>query len=256
MMNRIEKTFQQGKVFAAYLTAGDGTLNQQLEQIHALIAGGVNLLEIGIPFSDPIADGVVIQRAMQRSLAKNTTVFDALTLIKTLRIQTQIPIILFTYYNPILALSEQHILAQAQQAGVDGILIIDLPFFEAHDHLQTCAQLNLDPIMVIAPNTLPARLPEIIQHARGFLYYACRAGTTGVRQQLPNGVDEKLKQIKQVTDLPVIVGFGIASRAASRAAVAHAQGFVVGSYFIQAIENGASPEQLTALARQINPCED
>ncbi|HLF66456.1 MAG TPA: tryptophan synthase subunit alpha, partial [Gammaproteobacteria bacterium] len=132
-MNRIEKIFKQGSVYAAYLTAGDGRLTEQLAQIRALIAGGVNLLEIGVPFSDPIADGTVIQRAMQRSLAAHTSIEDALELIRMIRMISEIPIILFTYYNPLLARAKDNILAAAQQAGVDGILVIDLPYFEAHD---------------------------------------------------------------------------------------------------------------------------
>jgi tryptophan synthase alpha chain len=250
-MNRIEKTFKQGPVFAAYITAGDGSLENQIAYIEALIAGGVNLLEIGVPFSDPIADGVVIQRAMQRALASGTTIFDVLNLIKLLRSKTDIPIILFTYYNPILAMAKHHILQQAADAGVDGILVVDLPFFEAKAHLDSCEQLNLAPIAVIAPTTQAARLPNMLKRAKGFLYYACRKGTTGVKDGLPSDVGEKIAQIKQTSDLPVIVGFGIADKASAKSALAVADGFVVGSYFVQAIEDGVTPQALTQLTKNI-----
>lgn len=254
MTNRIKNTFTKKTVYAAYLTAGDGSVAQQMSMIRALIAGGVNLLEIGVPFSDPIADGVVIQRAMQRALNAGTTIFQVLDLVKAIRLEfSELPIILFTYYNPILAMSERNILQLAKEAGVDGILVVDLPFFEAGDHLRVCAQLDLAPIAVIAPSTDLSRLKELTQHARGFLYYACRKGTTGVRSGLPLDVAEKIAQIKQYSDLPIIVGFGIADKAAAQSALAAAQGFVVGSYFIQAIEAGCKPNELTHLAQQINP---
>lgn len=245
-MNRIQNAFNQGKVFAAYVTAGDCDISN----IRALIKGGVNLLEIGVPFSDPIADGVVIQRAMQRALDAHTTLSDVFNLIKSIRLESDIPIILFTYYNPIL---KSDALQQAKQAGVDGVLVVDLPFFEADDHLKTCAELDLAPIAVIAPTTTPERLKELAKQGRGFLYYACQKGTTGVRKDLPADVKDKLAQIKEITDMPVIIGFGIADRTASSAAVTMADGFVVGSYFIQAIESGISADDLTKLAISINP---
>lgn len=252
-MNRISNTFNKGKVFAAYITAGDGRLSDQLTQIRALITGGVNLIEIGVPFSDPIADGVVIQRAMQRALNAKTTVSDALTLIRAIRNESEIPIILFTYYNPILAAKQHHILKQTKEAGADGILIVDLPFFEGQSHLETCKQLDLAPIAVIAPTTSEERLKELTQQGQGFLYYACQKGTTGIRSELPENVKAKIEEIKRHTFLPIIIGFGIASCNASKAAITIADGFVVGSYFIKAIEEGLSQEELTILAREINP---
>lgn len=245
-MNRIQNAFNQGKVFAAYVTAGDSDISM----IRALIKGGVNLLEIGVPFSDPIADGLVIQRAMQRALDAGTTLNDVFNLIKTIRAEYDIPIILFTYYNPIL---KPGVLQHAKEAGVDGVLVVDLPFFEAEEHLKTCAQLDLAPIAVIAPTTTEKRLKELAAQGRGFLYYACQKGTTGVRKDLPSDVQEKLAQIKNITHMPVIIGFGIADRSASSAAVLMADGFVVGSYFIQAMESGISADDLTKLATSINP---
>ncbi len=252
-MNRIKKIFNQSKVFAAYITAGDGDLNKQLQMIRALIEGGVNLLEIGVPFSDPIADGVVIQRAMDRALKKGTTLHEVIELIAALRKESEIPIVLFTYYNPILKLQKQNILQLVKDAGADGVLVVDLPFFEADDHLKICKQLDLAPIAIISPTTSDERIKELSQQGDGFLYYACQKGTTGVRKDLPPDVRDKLKEIKQLSDLPVIIGFGIADRTSSMAAIEMADGFVVGSYFIQAIESGMSEAELTQCARAINP---
>jgi tryptophan synthase alpha chain len=252
-MNRIKETFNKGKVFAAYLTAGDGDLNTQLSMIQALLDGGVNLLEIGVPFSDPIADGVVIQRAMHRALTSGTTLHDVILLIQAVRNITDVPIILFTYYNPILKWQQQNILKQIKEAGADGVLVVDLPFFEAEDHLKNCAQLQLAPIAVLSPTTSPERLQDLVKQCDGFLYYACQKGTTGVRKDLPSDVSANLKQIKKISNLPVIIGFGIADRNASQTAIEIADGFVVGSYFIEAIESGMNAHELTACARAINP---
>lgn len=248
MMNRIEKTFHQDKVYAAYLTAGDGSLDEQLVMIRALLAGGVTLLEIGIPFSDPIADGVVIQRAMHRALKRGTSLRDVMDLIVAIRRESDVPIIIFTYYNPLIS-SRVPALAQIKEAGADGVLVIDLPFFEADDHLKACVDLELAPILVISPSTDKERLKSLVKRCRGFLYYACQKGTTGVRAGLPSDLSEKLSTIKLLTDLPVIVGFGIADRSSSQLALTVADGFVVGSYFIQAIESGITAAELEHLAR-------
>lgn len=252
-MNRIENAFKNAKVFAAYITAGDGDLNTQLAMIKALIAGGVNLLEIGVPFSDPIADGVVIQRAMQRALDANTTIFNVLELVKAIRKESDIPLILFTYYNPLLAMQKQNILSQAKDAGIDGVLVVDLPFFEAKAHLEQCKKFDLAPIAVIAPTTSHERIQEIATQGSGFLYYACQKGTTGARAHLPQNVKENIAAIKNITHLPIIIGFGIADKASSSAAIQAADGFVVGSYFIQAMESGITEKELEQLTIALNP---
>lgn len=252
-MNRIKQTFENTKVYAAYITAGDGDLETQLTMIRALIAGGVNLLEIGVPFSDPIADGPVIQRAMQRALNNGTSLHDVVKLIKALRAETEIPIILFTYYNPILKLQHNNILQKVKDAGADGVLVVDLPFFEAKKHLEICKQLSLAPIAVISPTTSADRIKELSSQGDGFLYYACRRGTTGMKTDLPNDIRDKVTQIKNLSSLPVIIGFGIADKASSTAAIELADGFVVGSYFVKAMESNISATDLTNCARNINP---
>lgn len=229
------------QLFVGYLTLGDGGLEYSLEAALALIAGGVNVLEIGLPFSDPIADGPVIQQAMQRSLQSGTTLHDLVPFVKQLRQHTAIPLILFSYYNPILQAGEAF-LSEAKQAGIDGTLIVDLARGEVSD-----------PIRVVAPTTTDERLQEIVRSARGFIYYACQKGTTGMRQALPQGVERDIARIKAHTDLPIVVGFGISNREMAREALAYADGFVVGSYFVAAMGQRATPQQLKQIAEAIDP---
>lgn len=234
----------QQPLFVGYLTLGDGGLDYSLEAALALIEGGVNLLEIGIPFSDPIADGPVIAQAMQRSLKAGTTTCDLIPFIKKLREHTQIPLVVFSYYNPILQAGEAF-LRDAAQAGVDGILIIDLS--------QAPSNPILASICVIAPTTTDERLKTITQSAQGFIYYACQKGTTGMRDALPQGIQEEISRIKQQTALPVVIGFGISNRKMAQEALSHADGFVVGSYFVAAMARKASFQELKQMAQSIDP---
>ena len=229
--------------FVGYLTLGDGGLDYSLEAALALIEGGVNVLEIGIPFSDPIADGPVIQQAMQRSLDSGTTLYDLIPFVQKLRQHTQIPLILFSYYNPILQAGESF-LHQAKQAGIDGMLIVDCA------NLSAC---SIDPICVVSPTTAPNRLKQITESARGFIYYACQKGTTGMREALPQGIAQNIARIKQHTDLPVVIGFGISNREMARQAISHADGFVVGSYFVAAMAKKTPPQELKTMAQAIDP---
>lgn len=249
-MNRIQHAFRQGKVFAAYVTAGDGSFAHQLAMIRALLAGGVNMLEIGVPFSDPIADGLVIQRAMTRALQAGTTMDDVLGLIAAIRAESEVPIIMFTYYNPILS-SQDPVLPRLKQAGADGILVVDLPFEEGDEHFERCAAQDIAPIAVLSPSSRLSRVQHYLHHCRGFLYYACQQGTTGMRAGLPSDLGEKIAAIKLISTLPVMVGFGIADKEASDYALSVADGFVVGSYFVRAIEQGASADELQTLAADL-----
>ncbi len=253
-MNRIEKLFATKSAFVGYLTAGDGGIERTLQAALALIAGGVNLLEIGIPFSDPVADGPVIQRAMQRALSSGTSLQDILWLVKQIRQHSDVPLVLFSYFNPILAALKNNFLQQAKAAGVDGVLIVDLPFELGQEYFAQCAAEKIAPILVISPTTNAARIRKIAQKSRGFLYYACRKGTTGMREGLPEDFAEKLTQIKSCVKLPVVVGFGLSDKKTTAAVLDHADGFVVGSFFVKAMEEGADADALTKLAASINPC--
>lgn len=253
-MQRINKAFEKGKVFIAYLTAGDDGIESTLAAAQALIDAGVGLLEIGVPFSDPIADGPVIQAASARALVNGTTLEDVLDCVKKIRAQTEIPIILFTYCNPIWhALEQGDFLSRVKESGADGLLIVDLPPEEAEDYCKQCAEHELATIFVVTPNTDLERAKLVAKLSQGFLYYACRSGTTGARQGMPDGFAEKIALFKKVTNLPIAVGFGVSEKSVAREILQYADGFVVGSYFVDALAKGATPKQLTDTAREINP---
>ncbi|MGB7978371.1 MAG: tryptophan synthase subunit alpha [Chlamydiales bacterium] len=227
-MSRISKAFAKKEAFVGYLTAGDAGKKEFLE----LLSIGVNVLEIGIPFSDPVADGPVIQKAMERAIKAGMTPEKVLHLVQELRKETEAPLILFTYLNPIQR-DLKGFLTRAKQAGADGILIVDLPIEEADDYRRYCDETGLEPIFVIAPSTPPERIGEISKAGRGFLYYACRKGTTGARHGLPADLAEKIGQMRAKTELPIAVGFGISDRATADQILNIADGFVVGSHFVE-----------------------
>lgn len=254
-IERIQNRFLHGKAFVAYLTAGDGGIKQTLDASLALIEGGVNMLEIGVPFSDPIADGPVIQRAAARALAAGTTLQDILWLSKEIRKRSDIPLILFSYLNPILSALETSFFNDAKHAGIDGILLVDCPIEESDRFRDTCLLHHIAPIYVIAPTTQPLRIRHIAEKGQGFLYYACRKGITGMRSKLPDDFFEKIECIKSNSHLPIITGFGISSLNTAKNVLDYADGVVVGSLFVKALEDGLSSLELTALARSINPLE-
>ena len=252
-MNRIEKIFKQGPAFVGYITAGHNGLDYSLEAALALIEGGVNILEVGVPFSDPIADGPVIQNSSNQSLRNGTNIFGVLELIKKIRCRTEVPIIFFSYFNPMLQSDKKGIYRLVKECGVDGILVVDLPLEEAEIHVKKCKDNSIAPVLIIAPSTKIERIKLIDKSGSGFLYYACRSGTTGMRYSLPDGFARRMKKIKKETHLPVVAGFGISTKTDAEEVLKHANGFVVGSFFVNAMENGASPEELKQLAKKIDP---
>ncbi|WP_342147201.1 tryptophan synthase subunit alpha [Rickettsiella endosymbiont of Aleochara curtula] len=252
-LSRIQQLFQNGKAYTAYLTAGDGGTESTLDAALALINGGVNMLEIGVPFSDPIADGPIIQRASQRSLAKGTCLADVLWITKQIRQRNDIPIILFSYLNPILSVLQSDFLPAAKEAGIDGLLLVDCPLEESDSIRQQCIKNDIALIYVIAPSTSLARIKKIDAYAQGFLYYACQKGTTGLRNELPEDFQGKINAVKSMVDLPVIVGFGISNQETICRVLKYADGVVVGSLFVKALEEGASPSTLTILAENLYP---
>lgn len=227
-MSRISKAFANHNAFIGYLTVGDATKKDFLE----LVSIGVNILEVGIPFSDPVADGPVIQKAMQRALEKGANAESALKMVAEIRKESEVAIVIFTYFNPIQK-DFSLFLRKAKEAGADGILIVDLPLEEASEYCRLCGEIDLDPIFVIAPSTLPARIEEIAKRGKGFLYYACRKGTTGARSDLPADLSEKIAQIRAKSTLPIAVGFGISNRKTADEVLKMADGFVVGSHFVE-----------------------
>lgn len=229
-MSRIAEYFKKKKkLFIAYLTAGDG---DSLEKFRMLLDGGVDLLEVGIPFSDPVADGPVIQKAMFRALEAKTNADTTLELVAQIRKESEVPIILFTYFNPIQERLKSF-LTRAKDAGADGILVVDLPPEEATEYQRLCLVSNLDPIFVVAPSTPEERIRAIARLGRGFIYYACRKGTTGARSGLPEDLEEKIALIRKATDLPIAVGFGISEPQAAKNILQIADAFVVGAHFVE-----------------------
>ncbi|MDF3054524.1 MAG: trpA [Gammaproteobacteria bacterium] len=246
MPNRISASFKDHKVFAGYITVGDG---DSVAIAKALIQGGVNMLELGVPFSDPVADGPVIQRAAQRALENHTTLFDVLEVAKKIRADSSIPLVLFGYFNPFLHADPAAWLPQAKSSGIDGILVVDLPYEEGKNFYRTCLAHDILPIPVITPVTSTSRLKIITRYAKGFLYYANHKGTTGVRSGLPADFSEKIAAIQSATHLPILAGFGISGHKDAQEILKHADGFVVGSFFMKALEDGASLKELTQIAR-------
>lgn len=250
-ISRIQQLFANNKAFIAYLTAGDGGIQRTLDASLALIEGGVNMLEIGMPFSDPIADGPIIQRAAARSLAAGTTLQDVLWLTKQIRQRSDIPLILFSYFNPILSALQSNFLSEAKNAGIDGLLLVDCPLEESQFVRQQCMQHDIDFIYIITSATTLTRIQKIDYYAQGFLYYACRKGITGVCNALPGDFQQKIQSVKSVVHLPVVVGFGISNQEMADSVLEHADGVVVGSFFVKALESGVHPSVLTTLAQNI-----
>ena len=243
-------------LFVAYITAGDGGLSRSLECMLALAKGGVDMIEVGVPFSDPVADGPTIAAAASRSLENGTTLEDIFQLVKQFRQQSNVPIILFSYYNPLLQFGLTKCLKAAASAGINASLVVDLPIEEADDYQACCLKEGIDPIYIVSTSTPDERIATISAYSKRMLYYACRRGTTGVRSGLPDGFSTAVSRIKTLTHLPVVAGFGIADRESSAEVLASADGFVVGSLFVEAIAKGISPEKLTQMARDLIPSQE
>lgn len=239
-MGRIEERFtalnKEGrKAFVAYLTAGDPSLEKTEELIPALEAAGVDIIEVGVPFSDPTADGPVIQAASQRALKKGANLEKILAMIARLRRFSGIPIVLFTYYNPILSYGPERFAADAAAGGVDGLLVVDLPPEEADELRQYSDPAGLAFITLIAPTTDPKRARKILRGATGFVYYISVTGVTGTAVPRPDDVRQDVERLKKMTVLPVAVGFGISTPAQAATIAPLADGVVVGSALVRLI---------------------
>lgn len=252
-MNLLKQVFSGRKAFIAYITAGYRSIEYTEQAAFALIEGGVDILEIGIPFSDPIADGPIIQSAMNEALEASVDIHSVLNTVRNIKEQTQVPIVLFTYYNPLIAIGLDEVLSKIAKAGVNGILVVDLPIEESKMYFEKCQLNNLEPISLLSPSTDENRIIEINKYCNSFLYYVCRNGVTGIKNTLPSDYVKKIKTIKSLSDNPIVSGFGIGNRALAAQALKHADGFVVGSAFVNAISNGASPSDLKNLAIEIDP---
>ena len=243
-MGRIANTFnalraQGEKALVIYLTAGDPSLEVTREIVLGLDAAGVDCLEIGVPFSDPTADGPIIQAASQRALRNGTTLSAILDMIESIRTVSEIPVVLFGYYNPILSYGTERFAARAKETGVDGILVVDLPPEEAHELRQYTDPQGIDFISLIAPTTGTERMKMIASDASGFLYYISITGVTGTAKPQVEEVAKDIQRIRTVTELPLVVGFGISTPQQASQIAPYADGIVIGSAVVQMIEEHA-----------------
>lgn len=257
-MSRIGPLFvdlraQGRKALIPFITAGDPHPAVTVPLLHTLVEAGADILELGVPFSDPMADGPVIQRASERALAHHVSLHQVLDMVRAFRERdATTPVVLMGYLNPIEIMGYQAFAEQAAAAGVDGVLTVDLPPEEAHELLQELRRNGLDPIYLIAPTSKRGRIERITAAASGFVYYVSLKGVTGAATLDVAAVQAKLAEIRAVTDLPLGVGFGIkdAETAARLAAVADA--VVVGSALVSRVEaNAAEPGRITAEARAL-----
>lgn len=252
-MQPIETSFHKKKKFVGFVIGGDGGVDYCVECCLQLIQGGVDILEIGFPFSDPVADGVVIQRASQRSLEAGTNSSTLLEIARRIRQHSDIPLVLFSYYNPILQKGENY-LNSLKAAGYDAMLTVDIsPSQATEPHFSTLRQRGLVPIFLVSPSTDDQRLSNIAENGAGFLYYACQKGTTGTRRRMPDDIEQQISRIRKKSKLPIVVGFGIGDRQSASEALEHADGFVVGSAFVHLMEQKTNPVELKKLAQAIDP---
>jgi tryptophan synthase alpha chain len=255
-MSRIGKRFEelrqrQDLGLVAYITAGDPDLRATAEFIPALEEAGVDVLELGVPFSDPLADGPVIQRASQRALASGTTLAGVLEMAAQARGRSRLPLLLFGYLNPILRYGFDRFAADARRAGIDGVLITDLSIEEADAYIGPMRQAELDTVFLAAPTSTEVRLRRICEASRGFVYAVSRTGVTGAQQALSGQLLPLLQRLRAASSLPVAAGFGISRPEHIRELRGHADAAVVGSALVRVVEEHRSAERLAALAAEL-----
>ncbi|MCC5021995.1 MAG: tryptophan synthase subunit alpha [Candidatus Synoicihabitans palmerolidicus] len=240
-MDRIAQAFARARAenraaFVAYLCAGDPDFDTSVEACRALLRSGVDVLELGVPFSDPLADGLTNQLAAQRALESGMTAGRVFELVAVLRKEfPEVSIVFYTYYNLVFPNGVDAYVARAKEAGLDGLLTLDLPPEEASDLRTACDAQGLKTVFIVAPTTPESRLAKIAEATTGFIYYVSREGVTGERDTVASNVPEALAAIKAHTALPVVVGFGISRREHVKAMALHADGVVVGSALVNVI---------------------
>jgi tryptophan synthase alpha chain len=261
-MNRIEERFAQlkrdgKKGFIVYIGAGDPNLAATREMALAFDKAGVDILELGVPFSDPLADGLVNQLAAQRGLESKTTPPKLLETIVAIRKQSEIPIVLYIYFNLIHRVGLKKFIAGAAKAGVDGLLVLDLPPEESDNYEALMKQAGLCHIYLVAPTTPEARMELIVKRGSGFIYYISREGVTGMQTSVASNLASQVAKIRAHTDLPVAVGFGISNPEQAKLVAAAADGCVVGSAVVNQIaEHGKSPELVAKVGAFVKSLAD
>jgi tryptophan synthase alpha chain len=244
-MTRIGRAFEAARrsehaAFVAFLTAGDPSLERTEEAALAMAGGGADVLELGVPFSDPVADGPVIQRSSERALRRGVTLPAVLALARRIRARSEIPLLLFTYFNPLLRQGLERVVALAKDAGIDGVLVTDLPPEEAGPWLECAWTAGLDTVFLAAPTSPEERLRRVAASSRGFVYAVSRTGVTGERGALSPDAEPLTRRLRAMTKEPVALGFGISTPEQVKAAADVADGVVVGSALVRFLEEHPS----------------
>jgi tryptophan synthase alpha chain len=256
-MTRLADTFERLRGekkpgLVTYVTAGDPDLERTRGILSSLDRAGADVLEVGVPFSDPLADGPVIQRATERALASGATLKGVLDMVGRLRSQVRAPIVIFSYANPILRLGAERFGDQAREAGVDGVLVLDLPIEEADDFRSMLAARRIDTILLLSPTTTDQRLRKAAKLGSGFLYAISRLGVTGARDAIAEGAEEMARRIRAVSSLPLALGFGISKPEHVREVGRWADAAVVGSALVSVIADaGRSPDLTTRVEEYV-----
>ena len=255
-MSRLDVIFESVRSrtdpgLVTFVTAGDPNLGRSADILRVLDSAGADVIEVGVPFSDPLADGPVIQRASERALRTGTTLSRTISMVEEIRSTVQAGIVLFTYANPVVRMGLKTFLERAANAGVDGVLILDLPIEEAEEFQTTSKDVAIDPIFLLSPTTSDDRIRHAAELGRGFLYGISRLGVTGATDTIADGTEKLIGRIRRLTDMPIAVGFGI-SRPEHVAAVGRwADAAVVGSGLVDVIARASSAELLGDVERYV-----
>lgn len=245
-MGRIESQFSRlrkrgERALIPFITAGDPSLPTTEALVMAIAEAGADLIEIGVPFSDPLAEGPTIQRSSERALRAGTTLRGVLRLVKNLRPKLDQPLVLMGYANVFLAMGERNFAEAAKEVGVDGVIAVDLPPEEGELFFESLIECEVDPILLASPTTLDSRLAMLVEKTRGFLYYVSLTGVTGARQEIAEGLEDAVSRIRKISDVPVCVGFGISTPEQVSEIGRFADGVVVGSAIVNLIEAAETP---------------
>jgi tryptophan synthase alpha chain len=257
-MSRIDERFAMRRAagrpaFVAFLTAGDPSLDRTVTAAFELDAAGADVLELGVPFSDPLADGPVIQRSSERALKRGVTLAPVIEAVRRIRERSALPLLLFSYFNPLLQHGLERLAAEAKEAGVDGVLVTDLPPEEAGEWLAVARRTQLDTVFLASPTSPPERLRKVAEASRGFVYAVSRMGVTGERRSLSADARPLVERLRALTEVPIALGFGLSTPEQVKDAAEVADGVVVGSALVRFLEEhpegdlGAQVRWLTSM---------
>jgi tryptophan synthase alpha chain len=246
-MTRISETFRRlmkkgRKAFIPYVTAGDPSLDKTAEMVHILEECGADIIELGVPFSDPLADGPTIQRASERALKNGVTLRKVISLVRDLRQSTQVPLVLMTYFNPVFKYGVENFVGNARVAGVDGVIIPDLPPDEAENFIRLSRKASLDTIFLLAPTSTDERIRKVSKASSGFIYYVSMTGITGANLSLDGSMETLISSIRKFTDKPIAVGFGVSTPDEASMVSKLADGVIVGSAIVKRLHE--APDEL------------